>query len=70
MNPYSYVKYLAKKANPIATDEIIQKRRDICQSCEHRRVEHVTQTPLCDKCGCVIKWKTAASGQSCPEKKW
>lgn len=70
MNPYSYVKYLARKTNIVATEETVQKRRELCASCEHRRVEAFTETALCDLCGCVIKWKTSAGNQSCPIKKW
>ncbi len=58
---------MSLKAEP----EVIAKRRDTCNTCEHRK----PATPFkpwehCGKCGCFIAAKTALAGQSCPLKKW
>jgi len=46
--------------------DYIRKRRKICKSCEHNI--KFMGTRICDKCGCVIKSKTAVENEQC--NKW
>ena len=47
-------------------DDIIQKRWDICQSCEFL----FKPTNSCKKCGCFMKGKVRVATASCPVGKW
>ena len=44
--------------------DVIDKRRALCDACEHRIGLN------CKKCGCFIKAKTKVSVSSCPVGKW
>jgi hypothetical protein len=44
------------------------KRRAICNSCEH--LTTYVGIKACSKCGCAIWGKTLMRGQKCPEGKW
>ena len=44
--------------------EAKSERRAICNSCESR------MGIMCKECGCLIRAKTAMSGQKCPLDKW
>ena len=44
----------------------IDKRYDLCKSCEH----FVKLTTLCTQCGCVMKAKTTLLNAACPIGKW
>lgn len=68
MNPLDYARHLASKVVMTGADK--QKRIDICNACDQRKVEAFTGTVLCNKCGCVISWKTSLVDQSCPLGKW
>jgi hypothetical protein len=46
--------------------ELSEKRLDICRECEHFR----PRTTQCKKCGCIMRFKTAMKGASCPIGKW
>lgn len=39
-------------------------RMRICEACPEKK------GPFCGLCGCVLKAKTAAPGESCPQLKW
>lgn len=45
-----------------------EKRRDICNSCEHQRVMIGIKT--CMECGCAIWAKTLVRNTKCPLDKW
>lgn len=48
--------------------DIINKRRDICKSCEYNnRIDGYNQ---CMKCACVISLKTKLTKETCPIGKW
>ena len=48
------------------TDEETQKQRiETCKLCAH-----ATLDLICNKCGCIIKFKVMLSGSSCPINKW
>ena len=51
----------------IASDIIIKERRNICESCEHRKKMGVF---LCSKCGCIIEGKIRLAASKCPIGKW
>jgi len=53
------------KEEPIS---YIEKRRDICNSCEHLKI--IIGARVCNSCGCSIWGKTMMKSQSCPEGKW
>ena len=44
--------------------EVKDERRALCNSCESR------MGIICKECGCVIRAKTAMSGEKCPLGKW
>lgn len=46
----------------------IQKRRDICNSCEHLRI--IIGAKICDKCGCSVWAKSMIPIAKCPIGKW
>ena len=46
----------------------IEKRSNICNSCEHLKI--IVGAKFCNSCGCAIWGKTMMKGQSCPEGKW
>lgn len=53
------------KEEPIS---YIEKRRNICNSCEHKKI--IIGAKFCNSCGCAIWGKTMIKSQSCPEGKW
>lgn len=46
----------------------IKIRREICESCEHKKVMVGVNT--CGKCGCALWPKTIAPVSKCPIDKW
>lgn len=50
----------------IASDDEIEKRIAICESCEF----YIKSTTNCKKCGCFMKMKTKFKDMSCPIMKW
>lgn len=50
-------------------EKIAKERRAICDKCSYNSGGLV---PLCNKCGCVLAWKTRNLAESCPYKppKW
>jgi hypothetical protein len=46
----------------------VDKRRQICNSCEH--LTTIIGVNCCDVCGCAIWSKTMVRGTSCPKEKW
>lgn len=51
----------------LAATEVIEFRRNICNSCEYKSKRIVG---ICTKCGCFIVSKTSISSSTCPENKW
>lgn len=49
------------------TDEQVEKRLSICNSCVHK-AELVVD--FCSECKCVISLKTKALREKCPKGKW
>ena len=49
----------------IHDQDIIDKRWEICKSCEF-----LTDTNRCLKCGCFMKVKTRVATVACPIRKW
>jgi hypothetical protein len=49
-------------------EDFVQNRRDICNSCEHKKV--VIGANICDKCGCSIWAKSMIPAFKCPIGKW
>ena len=47
---------------------IINKRRDICKSCEFNNKNGTASQ--CIKCNCLIILKVKLTRESCPENKW
>ena len=50
----------------IMDPEIINKRMDLCRSCEH----FINMTSQCSQCGCYMPAKTTLSNAECPVGKW
>ena len=48
------------------SQEIQQKRLNICKECEH----HNIKLGVCMLCGCFLKEKTAKRKSICPMHKW
>ena len=48
--------------------DYIIERRDICDSCEHKKI--VIGAKFCNSCGCAIWGKTLIKWEKCPEGKW
>ena len=49
-----------------ATQDIINKRKQICNSCDY----YNKAQDRCTKCGCFMAVKTYLRASSCPLKKW
>nr|DAS17582.1 MAG TPA: hypothetical protein [Caudoviricetes sp.] len=49
----------------IVSEQVAERRRAICQSCEHK-----TMIGTCGICKCVIRAKTRLALSSCPLNKW
>lgn len=49
-------------------DEVVKKRREICNSCEHKKI--LMGAKICGKCGCSIWAKSAIPSFKCPLDKW
>lgn len=54
----------AAKGFPVATEETIQKRIELCTLCPARTDD------VCGVCGCPVADKAALGGSECPLKKW
>lgn len=50
----------------IATDEAIDRRREVCRGCEFFDPEW----SQCEKCGCFTPLKTQLTTERCPVGKW
>jgi hypothetical protein len=48
----------------LAPEEVVQKRLEICDGCEHKKLG------ICTKCGCIIAAKTRSVHAECPLQKW
>lgn len=55
-----------------ADEATIERRRNTCRACPHARpcVGNVVKKCTCDRCGCLLRAKTANAGETCPEGKW
>jgi hypothetical protein len=49
-------------------DSYVQERRNICNSCEHKK--KIIGANMCGKCGCSIWAKTLIPSFKCPIGKW
>jgi hypothetical protein len=58
------VKAITAGAPPPSAEEI-EKRRNICQSCER-----LNDSGECSLCGCKVRAKTSWRSTSCPAGKW
>ena len=45
-----------------------KRRRDICNTCEHKKRKF--NVARCELCGCIILGKTNVSAAKCPIGKW
>jgi len=55
-----------KPSSPRASDEIIKSRFNLCQACEHFKVNG----SRCKLCKCFMKLKTELEHARCPIGKW
>jgi rRNA maturation protein Nop10 len=46
--------------------ELANKRLALCQQCEH----YTALTTRCQKCGCIMSFKTLIPSSKCPLGKW
>ncbi len=55
-----------------ADGQIIERRRAICRACPEAIpcVKKAGQFCRCRRCGCVLHFKTALAGESCPLGRW
>jgi hypothetical protein len=58
------------KGFPIADQELVQKRLEICSACPHWNSKGFGGTGKCTVCGCSTKAKLTMSTSKCPEAKW
>jgi len=58
------VAHAASTGNIIASDEIIEKRINICNECPRRTGGR------CTLCGCYLNAKAGLQASSCPANKW
>jgi len=49
------------------TISYVDKRREICDKCEHKKI--IIGAKFCEECGCAIWGKTLIKFQSCPKGK-
>lgn len=47
-----------------ADDATIEFRREICDSCEHKKLM------ICTQCGCLTAFRTTVTFFKCPISKW
>lgn len=59
-----------KKGSVRATDDEIEKRRQICRNCEYVKKTRTGSLKKCGKCGCNVKMKTLLISQKCPKGYW
>lgn len=67
MNLVSVAKALASGA---ATQDVIEKRREICRACEFRIPGKDGDLGRCGVCGCPLTNKTKFVRSTCPKGKW
>ena len=49
--------------------DLLEKRMSICNKCEYK-LELTKDVDICEKCGCVLRFKTRIKDESCLLKKW
>lgn len=49
-----------------ASEEVINERREICNSCDKR----IVLGNICSECMCIISFKTTVKIFECPLLKW
>ena len=59
------VKHAANGFSQVS-DEVYEKRLNICRSCEH----FDAQLTKCNHCGCLLNIKARWPTEACPIKKW
>lgn len=57
---------LFNSKKPKMSDELAQKRMEVCSTCEHL----IQLTKQCKKCGCFMPMKTKLEEATCPVGKW
>ena len=57
---------LFNKNKERATEELKEKRMEICRNCEF----FISLTQQCKKCGCIMPAKTMLADAYCPIHKW
>lgn len=57
---------LFNSKKPKMSEELAQKRMEVCSSCEHL----IQLTKQCKKCGCFMPMKTKLQDATCPVGKW
>lgn len=57
---------LFNKNKERATEELKNKRMEICRNCEF----FISLTQQCKKCGCIMPAKTTLAEAFCPIHKW
>ena len=60
-----YINYNHEKVLKVS-DDVEQKRREICGDCEHFDKEE----QVCKLCGCFIPQKASHVFENCPAQKW
>lgn len=59
------IRSAGKGGGIVASSDTIQKRINICKSCEHAMSKN-----RCKICGCFLDVKTGLKTESCPLDKW
>lgn len=49
--------------------ELMEKRMLICNKCEYK-IKLTKNVDICEKCGCVLRYKARIKDEGCLLKKW
>jgi hypothetical protein len=59
---------LAAGEELLVSDEVAQKRMEVCKGCPHFVI--TLGQPRCNECSCLMALKTKLAGMKCPLHKW
>lgn len=52
----------------VCSEELNNHRRSVCLRCDNRKA--IVTYEICEKCGCVLAFKTKLITSACPIGKW
>ena len=58
----------ARRGIILAPPDVVDKRHEICFSCEFLKKDNGAN--ICTRCGCHLNLKSRLQGAKCPESRW